>query len=386
MEIEQIMIDYFEGDTTTELERKMFSQMSLDDSLIVEFKNFYLINNAMKASVNSFTSPPSVTNEIFRKLGYSIPPAAKPKWVLFSFLKNHRALSHILSSIATSALTVVIMLLFFFPEANDNILTAKQSTNKVTQGFSSSLPVVTSKENTVNPAVKQKHKYQASSFANTEDNVIVEHPISTQASEENLILPSAVPVSDYKITNVPSAISSLHYADNNLNEAYLFSYREPLGLSLGFSGLAMWDIPKATIPLNYISPFNNNAISIYYDLSDNIKIGAELRQETFYTEYTGKELNDTLYLYNQQTNLTTFSANARFYLYDFGSFCSYFGSNIGINKGGFIARPNAGIEYQVYPDLAFALGFEYSYFYYHHLNVWTGNSKVGINYGILVKF
>ncbi|TAL69599.1 MAG: hypothetical protein EPN82_06060 [Bacteroidetes bacterium] len=385
MEIEEIMIDYFEGDTTLDIERQMFSEISRNDTLITEFKNFLLIDKAMKASVETFTSPPDLTNSIFKKLGYSIPPVMKVRQLPFAFLKN-KFFSHALVSVASIILTLAVIFAFFYPFANNKSVAADNNNIQPGGKTGNNFPLTASRE--IKPEKITRNNIYAKQQNNKKvfDNENDTQGLGEGSFNENITLSNIDASAEYKLSHNYSNKLNILNNDKSVFRTFNINYSEPVGFSFGIDNTPDWSIMKPAIEPNSVSSFNNLCISLNYDISSDFRIGAEVRQESIYTEYTGKINSDTLYLYKQQNNLTSFGANVQFYPYDLGPVSSYLRINLGVNKGGFIMRQGGGIEYNAYRDLAFALGFEYTYYRFFHQKDWFGTSKVGINYGVLIKF
>ena len=127
--------------------------------------------------------------------------------------------------------------------------------------------------------------------------------------------------------------------------------------------------------------FNNTGLGIFYEFSDDLKLGLEIRQETFYQEFTDDEFE-----YKQQPNFMTVSAAVRYSFNVWKYIFSFVQLTAGANRGGLVARPMIGLEYKPYPDIAFLVGFEYSYLYFKQEPDYFGANKLGLNYGVSFSF
>jgi hypothetical protein len=385
MDIEQIMIDFFESDTTLESEKKMFSVLSYDESMIAEFKNYWILDKTAQKVVNTYTPPIYVTNAIFKKFGNSFPQEAT-KRTAFSLLKQKNVLSHVLNTIAAVALTIAIMLFFFYPNTNNNNKAETHKTAQKIQGSESQVPLIESKENSIQPGKSSKLVNRSSVSGKSRINENVSQLQMPQNKDQYLTFSSVPSGSNFSMIENISSIQKLPNNENAIHLPIQFKNEKPLGITVGVNGSATWDIPKALIPSNYYTPLNNTCISLYYDVTGNLKIGIEARQETFYNQYTGTDVDGKKYLYLQQSNFTSIGSKLIYYPFDKDLLNPYAGVVLGFNPAGFIARPNTGIEYQPYPDITFSLGVEYSYFWFNHQKNLFHTSKIGINYGIIKTF
>jgi hypothetical protein len=173
----------------------------------------------------------------------------------------------------------------------------------------------------------------------------------------------------------------------NQNEIYdLSKIPAHSGFSFEFGSSVNWNIPQETLFPSEMNRFNNLAVTVLYELNDLIIVGANVKQETFFTEYSGTEDIGSIFNYRQHPNLTTFSAVVRTNPFGYDMFRPYLQAAIGANESGFVLRPQIGLEIQTNNNLSFVFGIDYSYFRFIHQNSWFNSGKAGINYGILYKF
>ncbi|MBI5325621.1 MAG: hypothetical protein HZB41_10195 [Ignavibacteriae bacterium] len=383
MDTEDLIIKYFERDISDEEMKLMFNKIGSDDNMMNEFKNYWMLDYATKQCADSFSPPTYVVNNIYSKLGYTIPSGTASAQVKNSIFSRANLWGNVLSGILGIILTLSVMLIFFYPTANQAFVKEAGTKLNATESTNNQIPKIESKTIAIPEKNINSNNSHSKLLEHSVNQESTQLPVETNLKNE-ISYSTESPVSMNQINNSKKSFTNLSYhANRNYYNLYM---NEPIGLTLGINNTPSWDIHNNNIQFHTISSFNNLCLSLSYKVDDIIKIGTEARQETFHTEYTGIEPNDTAYLYKSQTNLTTFSLISRFDIYDFYNFYTYLGLNFGINNGGFITRPNIGIEYHAYPDLAFALSFEYSYFRFTHQNNWFGASKVGVNYGVHLNF
>ncbi len=132
--------------------------------------------------------------------------------------------------------------------------------------------------------------------------------------------------------------------------------------------------------------FNNNIAKLFYNASDDLAFGIEVRQENFYQVFEGMDEYGIINTYRQQPNFTTFGTFARYKLMNLGSISPYIEINIGANNAGWVYRGNTGIIFSPYTNFNLILSLEYSNFRFVHQENWFNSDKFGINYGIGIKF
>jgi hypothetical protein len=273
-------------------------------------------------------------------------------------------------------------MLTFFPSTKQIIQVPYPVEKK--QSISTQVPFTKSEGNIIRHKVSREQPPPQAMPSLATVEAATEETSIPEAKKEPITIASAIPViSRYDIGTTKAE----HYIPDNFSydKPLFFKNHEPLGITVGFNGSAVWDTPKATIPSNYVSPFSNLCISVNYALSPHFRIGLEARQESFYTEYTGTE-GVIVYLYKQQSNFATIGADIRWLPLSLSLFNPYLGFSTGANVAGVVLRPDLGLEYQVYSDIGFMLGFEYSYFLFMHQNTPFHTGKVGLNYGVLITF
>lgn len=151
--------------------------------------------------------------------------------------------------------------------------------------------------------------------------------------------------------------------------------------SLGFFGAAARHFPYPTIqPDRYIN-FTNMGANALYKISDNIKVGAQLRQETFHQKYEDEDR-----YFWQQPNFTTLCGVVRYTHDGWGLLKPYGQLAVGGNKVGLVMRPQFGLEFAPYAEVSFLLGGEYSFLRFHHRQSYFGAHKVGAIIGAEYKF
>jgi hypothetical protein len=201
-------------------------------------------------------------------------------------------------------------------------------------------------------------------------------------------------------------MSSIHPGQNlNINKSAAYNDRFPgsssfndllinninpgnnrLGLTAELRGSQYWFMPgEATVNPEKFAMFNNTAASLLYQLTDNISVGADIRQETFFQVFEGDSAG-LKFRYSQQPNFTSYGLIMRYNITHWGDFSPMGQIYIGGTNAGLIGRLMAGMAYSPYPDISFMLGIEYSGLKYTHQVQGYNASKLGVNYGVGFSF
>ncbi len=386
MEQLENFISFKKGSLAAESEQMLFSRLAEDSELRNEFKCFISITDAAENSSAAFAPSAELTNSVFASLGLQntyAPSAPIVKNRPMGGLLNSKLFIGLASSLLTLIIATILVKVLL-----DEI---KQNVNPKTAYVSAGASKIETPEYII---IEKKN---SGTFAKSVASK--PFPASKLAS---LIAVSAKQSSDEKnnaqnqITNTfdNSILSSKRELVFNKNNNIVLlpinlpqiTDSEQLMYELTLAGNAAWFDKSAKVqPLSF-SPFNNSNIAISYIASDLLKLGLDIRQETFYCEYTGTEPDKSLYKYMQQPNFTTISGFAKLYPYDLNKIKSYLKLSLGGNSGGLVIRPGLGFDYYLYKNIGFNFGFDYSLFIYQHQNSTFNASKYGISYGVNYKF
>jgi long-subunit fatty acid transport protein len=187
------------------------------------------------------------------------------------------------------------------------------------------------------------------------------------------------------LRNIQPEHSFVSPIDNNFEYAY--TPRKPLGLQIEWNASTAWMMPDASINPSSFAKFNNNSVSVFYELDNNWIIGAGLRQETFFQDFEGTDSRGERFRYEQQPNLTTYSLALRYRTNPFWGFCSLLSQGtVGLNNAGPVVRGSVGTEISLSNAFSFVVGLEYSNLFYKHQNSNYNSSKMGLVYGLNFKF
>ncbi|MGE5479925.1 MAG: hypothetical protein ACM3U1_05805 [Chloroflexota bacterium] len=382
MENSKIFIDFVEGNLDSEVEREFAGKFAYDADFRAQFRGFLTVTETIKKNTKAFAPSGAATNQIFAQLGYSVPyaatqvPSASVKFPLLST----RFLSYFLTGAGAAVLATLGVLLFLNPS-----IIKEQGSPKTQVESRSAFPSVKSEELPQKIALKSGRK-EGAEIALPE-NAESASTVRRRFTPIEMISVSAAltpPAQSLRNQSSPLAAYVRPYLIGEDKNSHISSTKI-LGLSVEVRNFVNWNFPKETINPGRWNKLNNTSIAILYDLSNDLSVGAEARQETFFVKYTGN-VGGLRYRYEQQPNLTSFSALGRLKLIGAGDVTGIAQVSLGANKVGYVARPMAGIQYKPIGNFSVVLGMEYSILAFYHQDKWFDASKLSLNYGINYKF
>ncbi len=399
----ELILDYLNGTLMNDEEQSLFSQMAYDIELRDDFRSFVNIDKTFKSTAKSFIPSNNVTNDIFKKLGYSIPSVstdmAAPAVILPESQPAPKAKlkRYLLFLLMTGAIALSVMFLMEAVNRHDNTvicipvirsIAVEQKKNMSTDNETGFV-----KES---PAPRRRNEHPAQNSPVVSDNnediaASVSQTVEAIAESGNSrLIPDisfgvVIPLNNTDFSNMP---------DNTIGRSPgylgLSSYNpflsELSGISIEMRGSSVWHIPRETIDPNSFSKFNNLGITVLYNFKDDYYLGLDVRQETFFTTFT--EINEfgQRFRTEQQPNFTSLCGTARYVPLQISSFSPYLQVAAGGSYYGAVARLAAGLDYELYDGFILTLQGELSNLIYRHNQDWNNTRKLGLNYGMRYAF
>ncbi|MCO5251776.1 MAG: hypothetical protein M9949_10200 [Candidatus Kapabacteria bacterium] len=374
----------------------LFAALNDNIELQNEFQAALKLNRASEAYVTDSAVPIGVTSKLFNQAGLTYVPmatttAAKVATgsVMSKFMKS--TLGSIGFTVLGLILGAAIMYLL-----SDSKRTDEQNKNQYTINnrhiqFTKSdktYPEMTSfSDEREVPKVK---KIKPKAIINTEDSQNDMALLENNAPKAALNVAPEINRSLY-VSNHES-LDLLKSADfeamNMVNADILpisnFDFKD-WGLSIEVKNSSYWNLPKESIYPSEISKFHNMSVSLLYDLSENWKIGGEVRHETFYVKYLSTDALRQDFIFEQQPNLTSYGALVRYSFYNTEALKIFAQNNLSANYYGLVFRGSLGVEYYIIPELSILCAVDFAGLYYKHQTRTNTSEKVGISYGINFK-
>ena len=133
--------------------------------------------------------------------------------------------------------------------------------------------------------------------------------------------------------------------------------------------------------------YQNIGLAMLYQLSDNHGIGLEFGSETFPQVFEGSRASGQIIRYEQQPASMWAGIFYRYRMAQPGGSVAPFGQILaGGTKFGPLGRATVGLEYTPVGPLSFLVGVEGTMMGYQFQNKWFSSSKLGLTYGVAVRF
>ncbi|HLP29255.1 MAG TPA: hypothetical protein VK147_11495, partial [Candidatus Didemnitutus sp.] len=181
-------------------------------------------------------------------------------------------------------------------------------------------------------------------------------------------------------TNEPRMLQATALTPINLRPV---KYPSLLVQVRGMSGSSMTDV---NVPAQ-TAWYDNMSGAFLYQLSDRNTVGIEFGNESFAMAFEG-ERNGQVIRYEQQPLSVWAGIMYRHTLPTIGStaFAPFGQVLVGGSKFGPLGRVTAGIAYAPSGPLSFIFGLEGSTMGYRFQDSWFATSKIGLTYGVAVRF
>lgn len=385
------LVEYIDGELTPEFEKELFSAIASDDSLREEMRTLMNMKNAISNSGNLYEPSSAMKGAIFSAV--NIVPANVP----ISIPQNSGTIGKIASFNIKSMLTggIITLLLispFIYYYGKNYQNNGDAAKKNISQIMAETPPVnnisneIKNSSESIKPVIK--YVYIVKEIPKELPNVTSNSEIE-EVKKVNLT--SANP-RDYNHNfelvkrNSDFGDELLIKPEQGLSLSDQLSVWKDLGLSLEIRNSASWNIPKETIYPSYLSKINNMGFSILYDLDKNLRIGADIRQETFFVRYNGTNSINQQLQYEQQPNLLSYGIMLRYILPDAIGIKPFIQGIASMNYYGLIGRGSIGLEYRFYPDFGLMAQVEFSNMRFQHQNNYFNSSKINFTYGINYNF
>jgi hypothetical protein len=398
MEYNQLIHEFLEGTLDKAGEAQLFLGLSTSDELRNELKQAISLDKAFNKRISAFVPTSASTIGIFQQLGIGTAAgiagaALAGKSAFASFFSTYS--QAIISGLATLAVTTGLFLGLHTLEKNQDNQSVAQS-NQIVKSESSSLnnnnsvPNIMSNE-VVPPRVRTIIKYV---YLTDNSNQIIEKEALIASNKDITIVPHFASFSNFNYPTLPAQINSDNNSSNlnSLDQPIYNSFtdniriKSDLGLSFEIKGNGSWSLPSSTLPIYSNQLLNNTSLILNYKVSDNLKLGMDIRQENFYQVYKGTNEVNEKFEYRQNPTYLSFSLSGRYTFLRSNGFEGIVQGQVGGTATGLVTRAMIGLQYSPYKDIFFVLGGEAGVLTYTHQNNIFNSNKIGIIYGLGFNF
>jgi hypothetical protein len=388
----------------SEIERStLFGAMADNQVLQNEFNTALKLNKAANSVPGTITVPMDLTNNLFNKAGLNFVNSNIDKPIYAGITSKFNYFTSANLGFAIAGIVIGIALMFGVNEFVNN--------NDKNSGITN-LNNINSRN--IDLVEKQNSDILENSNINVPKSRKIKIPVISQYALNNKPTDEISETNLKKIENTDDN-NSQQIVNKNIEQSNVYRHKEqlnfaqstrnfnkqnsenynpfvftpennPIPLSFEIRNSSFWNTEQENVFPSEIAKFHNSDIFIYYKLIPDLKIGAGVRQETFYAKYIVKGELSREFIYEQQPNLTNFEIALRYSLFNFDFIKPIFQLNFGGGTYGYTYRGTIGSEFWIYDNVGFVISGEFANFIFTHQNVTNNSSKFGINYGFNFKF
>jgi hypothetical protein len=442
--------EFLDGTLDAASEDALFVAMGAQEDLRNEFKDMLRLKLTVRRDTAAFIPPNASTSAVFDRLGFAVPTALashsgtlsssssqvgkSSAGVVAAFMLWYSQYSAVVISAVTSVL-LTLLCVGAYEQLFDNKEFSAQSLNVPASGLqhqhASTLDNPTAVSVAVQPAVREIIRervvirevlrsangaseppsmdgtfpammHSDGSLSNggvllqdsahlqrlpqqASENVPLDQHTQTKEQPPTLPLSAVEPAlwSHTAALRSPARSVQLGVQPNAL------PLNEPDGLyrwCTELRGLTAQSLVAPTLPAGGgIAQLNNTALSVRYVLDEHNSFGVELGQEAYFQQFLNTRPDGTFRV-DQHPVLQWFGVAYRHQWMPEKMFSPFVHTVIGGTVVGGMGRAMAGVTFRPDARTQFMLGVEASSLVYVHQAVWNVSPKVGLSYGVSVRF
>lgn len=442
MNYSELIHDFLDGTMEQAEEEEFLMVIARRADLREELRQALALKAAFKADFQALTPPMHLTNSIFAEMGFGAPGASALGTSALAtvgtstsasvatggmFSAIHTLLQgSFLTALASSFLTAALFLTWNHFASEESGQQERSVELPATLALQRIMPPVSSLQETKHSHTVNREQWTASSAHDFEQNNIrnfnskeQEHSSVQQRQDESGFGISSS--SDSAVSTPPSDITVSISPDNTFPPAaqtsavrepllpmvvpdkqyQTISAQEPISLTTttpdadGFfqhvqinaRGITSVSLPRATLPSNPPSFLRNIAIGTLYRLTEQHCFGFEVGEETFFQRFRSTDGEQQLVTDIQQNPSLLWAGLAyRYVMIPENNVSPILHTVLGGTQLGATGRVMLGLNYSPDARTQFTLGVESSTLVYTHQGVWYASPKIGITYGVSLKF
>ncbi len=412
----------FDGELENTMETPLYASLMQNEELRSELRELIAIRESIRKDVEAYTPPVSATQGIFNKLGYTppiIPRGAGKVPLGFMGLVKQKLWNPAVTAVLASFITALLFWNFYgsdeikagtnqFASANKNKTFEANAIPKVIIGMENqSANKIETPQAESNAIFKERIKYV---YITKEDNkaesVTVKEVKSAETTEKTMEsaeligedskswLSMASPVSFFVFDN--GSLQPIQLSPGNLNQrefvlANNFYPSTEKGHSLLFQLKAMsgTSFPNVEFDNPTGDMFKNFSFGAFVPITENIHFGIEGGQEPFSQVFHHIE-NNRVYLVEQSPTLWWlgfgFKVNLQEKIEYLANAQPFLNLTLASTKVGPYGKAIAGLQFISNNGIGIMLGLEGSSLVYQDQKRFYSTEKLGITYGMFLKF
>ena len=427
MEYTELIHHYLDGELQSPEEQVLFSELSHNEQLRVDFSHQVKIQSAAQNDISTISTPIESTNAVFAALGFQIPTGNSAEYAggrqsadkEFSIIKRFRNRFGKYSAIILTALLTSLLTASLSFVALKQIYDSKPTQNIIADNHQSKLPVISSMENppsvnnpvrTNNTITTRLHKPVMSSITSgveNDGNKNNGNPevVNTSATENtgNGFNQGDISRATVRYTSVQMLLNS-NFANNAPGNLPVPGLSETPTTFIIPSSIAGNGNAHFIVSLNNFSGRSNPTVgpasqstglwfanmnaSVLYKLTDVQSLGVSVGQEQFAQVFTVDnginqlryKQNPMLFWYGLSYKVSMIDLGYNRVLYPYGE---VFG---GATQAGPLGKCQLGFELKPSDNVSFNLGAELGSLVYNVQNKLYMTNKYAIIYGFSLHY
>lgn len=391
MDYDDLIFDFVDGSLETGKEDELFYLLSSNEELRGNFKRSLSIENSIKDNAKDIVPDKALTASVFAAAGFDYYPRPVEGGNGFLAKLSSGVAAHksvLLSGLAASAITSIIMALLILPSFNNEITNENGSEADVLQmrtvdygafGGDDRVAHAPAKDTIIHFIVQDNTPTTNMQLKTKQGELLNREKAHALINWEEIIEYDTDNNFEYSddFRAIDNIESTLDFNKNKKTKENILD-----GLIIEYRGFTDRHFKNPDIAPSRYADFNNNSIAAYYPISEHLLIGAGIRQENFYQKFEDDEK-----IYFQQPNFTSYGIGLRYINklnteeYRLISQLTFDATSVGG-----IGRFMLGGEYRLYEDISFILGLETSMMLYKFKSRYFTSGKTGLTFGVGYKF
>lgn len=441
MNYSELIHDFLDGTMEQAEEEEFLIVIARSTDLREELRQALALKAAFKADFQALTPPMHLTNSIFAEMGFVAPSASALGTSALATMGTSTSASVVTGgmfaaihtflqgsfwvALVSSFLTAALFLTWNHFVAEESGQQERIVQLPATLALQRMMPPVSSLQET-----KHLHKVTREQWASSSTHDFKQNNIRNFNSKEQAQSSAqqrqddsgfGISFSSDSIVSIPSDATAFTSPDNVLPpSAQASAVREPLlptvaldkqhqtisaqepislietnrgadgffqHLQINARGITSVSLPRATLPSNPSSFLRNTAIGALYRLTEQHYFGFEVGEETFFQRFRATDGERQLVTDIQQNpSLLWTGLVYRYVMMPENNFSPILHTVLGGTQLGATGRVMLGLNYSPEARTQFTLGLESSVLVYTHQGVWYASPKIGITYGVSLKF
>ncbi len=391
--------DLLDGDLEAMHESTLFGELAVNADLRSEFKQQLAIRSAVQNDRVALIPPVALTSSVFSGLGFAGPLAGAAAGAVGGSLLSTwlpKVGIPLLAAATATAITWGVM------QSDTPQQQAMQPQTQVAMQAAPQQPAAPVAR-TGEPIIVQKpctHEAQLAALRRenaalraeldrTPSEPAIDQPLAEQ-NTERMEMPAVAMQPAQRVTLTNAMTLSQTSDQRAIQQTAL----QPISMrSLMFPafivqmrGMSASSLVDVNAPAQS-TWYENVGLGLLYQLSDNHAVGLEMGSEVFPMSFQGN-VNGQVIQYQQQPQSMWAGAAYRYTLSQLGSsgFAPFGQVLLGGTSFGPLGRVTAGFQYSPAGPLSFMLGVEGTAMAYQFNSAWFSSSKLGLTYGVAVRF